>query len=67
MLDNVKDIFLALPDRGWEVIRVKNPYLVLYLVLDGYIKAQYTPYPMVYQARLTGKGRKERNAYLQSD
>lgn len=58
-MDTMVRIINSLPARGWAVIEA-HPAVVAYLVLDGYIKAQYTPVPNVFQARLTGKGRSYR-------
>ena len=50
----------VLPERGWGVLR--EPFhLVLAYYLAGYIKVQVTGTPDVYQARLTGAGRRYRN------
>jgi hypothetical protein len=53
------DVLDALPERGWGVVRAP---LLLVLILEGagLIRAQVTPTRDVFQARLTGAGRRYR-------
>lgn len=48
-----------LPERGWGVLRC-NWATILVLHEAGLAKVQVTYQPGVYQARLTGKGRRFR-------
>jgi hypothetical protein len=48
-----------LPERGWGVLRVGNE-VVLILAAANLIKVQITPTKNVFQARLTGAGRRYR-------
>jgi hypothetical protein len=49
----------GLPEHGWGVLRIP-PVAMLVLHGAGLIKIQLTPTPGVYQARLTGAGRRYR-------
>lgn len=51
------EILRGLPNRGWAVVRAPA-VLVVALHSAGLIRAQYTAMPDVFQARLTGEGRK---------
>lgn len=57
MIEDIKRILSPLPDRGWGVLRVPLG-LVTVLQSMGLIKVQVTPTKDVFQARLTGAGRK---------
>lgn len=52
----------VLPEYGWGVLRNVPFHLVLAYHGAGYIKVQITATPNVYQARLTGAGRRYRQA-----
>lgn len=55
------DLLLTLPERGWHVVRLEDPWPLLAPLALGWIKAQRAgPGRGVYEVRLTGKGRVER-------
>jgi hypothetical protein len=54
---SARRILKVLPKKGWGVLR-EHVLTVLWLQQEGYIKAQYTHIPHVFQARLTAEGRK---------
>lgn len=57
-----RDILDALPVRGWGVVRAPTQWVMVLVSIDA-IRAQYTPTPDVFQARLTGYGRRLRSDY----
>ena len=54
------EILAALPERGWGLVRDVDPLLIVALDTVGLIRAQYTPIPRAFQARLTATGRAAR-------
>lgn len=52
-----EELLAQLPHRGWGVLRAEPP-VVFVIWSYGFIKVQLTPTRGVYQAQLTGAGRR---------